>query len=119
MHVPRRPQALRRALTNLIDNALTYAGSAVVRVEDSEQCLRIVVEDRGPGIPDETLHDVLEPFTRVDDSRNRDTGGVGLGLTIVRDIAAIHGGTLALTNRPGGGLAAVIDLPRLREAPAI
>ena len=114
-----RPQALRRALSNLIDNALKYAGSVVVRVEDSQQCLRIIVEDQGPGIPDEALHDVLEPFTRVDDSRNRDTGGVGLGLTIVRDIAAIHGGTLALTNRPDGGLAAVIDLPRLREAPAI
>lgn len=107
-----RPQALRRALMNLIDNAVKYGGNAEVRLEDSATMLRLTVLDHGPGIPEAEVDRMLEPFQRLEDSRNRDTGGVGLGLTIVRDIAALHGGRLLLANRPEGGLQATLELPR-------
>jgi signal transduction histidine kinase len=109
---PGRSRALKRALENLVGNARTYAGDATIRIEDDASMLRLSVEDRGPGIPDESLARVLEPFQRLEDSRNRETGGIGLGLTIVRDVAALHGGRLILTNHPEGGLVATMELPR-------
>jgi signal transduction histidine kinase len=105
---------LKRAVTNLIDNAVAHGKNVTVQIEDSAAALRVVIEDDGPGIPEADLARVTEPFVRLDASRSLDTGGVGLGLAIVRDAAAYHGGTLALANRVGGGLRAMLDLPRAK-----
>jgi signal transduction histidine kinase len=104
--------ALQRALQNLIDNAIKYGFSAHIRVGDDATALRISVEDEGPGIPHKEITRVTEPYYRPDASRNADTGGVGLGLSIVKDIALMHGGELILANKPGGGLSATLVLPR-------
>ena len=106
------PQALRRCLENLIENALRYGGSAEIEVSDTPQRLRIAVRDRGPGIPPAELERVFEPFYRLDASRNLDQGGTGLGLSIARNIARWHGGEVMLRNAPGGGLIAELALPR-------
>jgi signal transduction histidine kinase len=107
-----RPNLLRRALRNLADNAVAYGGGATLRVEDEEEAVRLIVEDEGPGIPADRIAEVLEPFRRLEPSRNRESGGAGLGLAIAQAVAAAHGGTLAIANRPGGGLCAVLLLPR-------
>lgn len=109
-----RPVALGRAVGNLIGNALRHGGSAEVTVLSLDGP-RILIEDRGPGIPEAQLQRVLEPFTRLDPSRNRETGGSGLGLHIARSLLLGQGATLALSNRPGGGLRVEI---RLQAAPA-
>ena len=109
---PARPLALKRCLANLIENAVKYGGRAVVRVEDDAAQLRIIVADTGPGIPEAEIERVFEPFYRIEGSRSRDTGGVGLGLSVARDIARAHGGELTLHNRTGGGLDAILTLPR-------
>lgn len=109
---PARPLALKRLLANLIENAIKYGTRASVTVEDKAAQLRIVVADAGPGIPAEQLEQVFEPFYRIEGSRSRDTGGVGLGLSVARDIARAHGGELVLRNRAGGGLEAILTLPR-------
>lgn len=107
-----RPQALRRLLTNLIDNALKFSGAAQVQVvEQPDGAWSVQVLDRGPGIPEPELAQVLQPFYRLESSRNRDTGGAGLGLAISSQLAATLGGTLRLHNRDGGGLCAEFDLP--------
>ncbi|MDH3413817.1 MAG: sensor histidine kinase, partial [Gammaproteobacteria bacterium] len=107
-----RPLALQRCLRNLVDNAAKYGKRATVSVTDGAERLQIVVADEGPGIPDDRLAQVFEPFVRLEPSRSRETGGVGLGLSIARDIARAHGGDLVLHNRAGGGLEAVLTLPR-------
>lgn len=109
-----RPHALKRCLSNLIENAVKYTGHAHVRVTDSNDALIITVSDNGPGIPDEQIDAVFEPFFRLENSRNRDTGGTGLGLSIARNIALAHGGELQLKNRESGGLDAVLTLYRRR-----
>jgi len=109
---PAHPLALKRLLSNLIENAIKYGARASVTVEDKAAQLRIVVADEGPGIPEEQLEQVFEPFYRIEGSRSRDTGGVGLGLSVARDIARAHGGELVVRNRVGGGLEAVLTLPR-------
>jgi protein-histidine pros-kinase len=98
--------ALRRCIDNLIDNAVRYGGGAEVTISQNAGTLRVSVGDRGPGIPEESLSQVLLPFFRLENSRNRHTGGVGLGLATAQDIARRHGGTLVLSNRAGGGLQA-------------
>jgi signal transduction histidine kinase len=99
-------------LGNLIDNALKYAGGAEVGMaRTSSGALCIEVADRGPGIPDDELGRVLEPFYRLEISRNRDTGGTGLGLAIAAQLMLSVGGRLTLGNRPGGGLIARVELP--------
>jgi signal transduction histidine kinase len=108
-----KPQTLKRCLTNLIVNAIKFGGRALVSVEDGAE-LTIRVRDEGPGIPADELERVFEPFYRVESSRNRDSGGTGLGLTIARDIAQAHGATLTLHNMPGAGLEARLLLPRRR-----
>lgn len=107
-----RALALQRCLRNLIDNAVKYGKRATVHVNDSAARLQIIVADEGPGIPEQQLEQVFEPFFRLEPSRSRETGGVGLGLSIARDIARAHGGNLELRNRASGGLEAVLTLPR-------
>ena len=107
-----RPALMRRAVRNLIENAVKYGGAAKVTLTQDAASVRIEVADRGPGIPAEQIARVFDPFTRLDASRNRSTGGVGLGLTLARAIVREAGGDIALANREGGGLSAVISLPR-------
>ncbi|WP_341679195.1 ATP-binding protein [Niveibacterium sp. SC-1] len=103
--------ALRRVAGNLINNALRYGGQAVVTVGREGDEVSIVVEDEGPGIPEEQLESVFQPFYRIEGSRNRGTGGTGLGLYIARDLIQRQGGSLRLSNRPAGGLRAELRLP--------
>ena len=103
---------LKRALRNLISNALRYAGSAVVSVIEEPRQIVLRVEDEGPGIPEDRIGAMTEPFVRGEASRSRATGGAGLGLTLARAVAEERGGTLAIANRPEGGLVAEIRLPR-------
>jgi len=107
-----QPNLLRRALRNLVDNALTYGGGAAVAVAERPGEIELRVEDEGPGIPSERLEEVLEPFRRLDESRSRESGGAGLGLAIARAAAQAHGGRLELSNRAEGGLRASLILPR-------
>ena len=106
-----RPQQIRRALRNLIENAIVYGERAHVSVERQDGAIRLVVSDDGPGIAQDRMAEMMEPFTRLEGSRNRETGGAGLGLALVRAIMAEHGGALRLANRPGGGLEASLVLP--------
>ena len=106
-----RPHALRRVLVNLVDNALKYAGTAELLIAGTANTgVSISVLDRGPGIPEEVLADVLKPFYRVESSRNRSTGGTGLGLAIAQQLATAIGGSLSLRNRDGGGLCVTLTL---------
>lgn len=106
-----RPIALRRAISNLIDNAVKYGTSAEITLDrDANRC-HIRIADHGPGIPTESLEAVFTPFYRLEHSRSRNTGGVGLGLTIARNIIEHHQGALGLSNLPAGGLEAHITLP--------
>ncbi|MEA3291110.1 MAG: ATP-binding protein [Pseudomonadota bacterium] len=107
-----QPLALKRCLVNLIGNAVKYGGEAEVRINNTGEALRITVLDRGPGIPQEALEQVFQPFFRLESSRSRETGGTGMGLAIARNIARLHGGDITLHNRTGGGLAAEFRLPR-------
>jgi signal transduction histidine kinase len=110
--VQARPLALKRAVANLVSNAVNYGGSATIRLQVPIGGLILVdVEDHGPGIPVQELERVFEPFHRGEPSRNRETGGVGLGLPIARNILRAHGGDIVLSNRPRGGLKATITLP--------
>ena len=106
------PMALRRCLSNLLENALRYGGSAVITLTDAPDVLLIEIRDKGPGIPPDKLHTVFEPFVRLDASRNRSTGGVGLGLAIAKEATRQCGGKLSLRNADGGGLVASILIPR-------
>ncbi|MGO4332739.1 ATP-binding protein, partial [Cupriavidus sp. M-11] len=106
------PAELRRAVVNLVENAHRYGGSARIELADSPERVVIDVCDNGPGIPPEEMARVLEPFYRLESSRSRATGGVGMGLSIAADIVARHGGELSLANRPEGGLRVRITLPR-------
>ena len=108
---PARVNWLKRGLRNLVTNALRYAGEAQVSVIRDAGSIILRVDDRGPGIPDDRIAEMLEPFARGEASRNRATGGAGLGLTLARAVAEQHGGTLILANREEGGLRAEIRLP--------
>jgi signal transduction histidine kinase len=106
-----RPKALRRALCNLVDNAVKYGGQARIEVASVDGWLNVHVDDPGPGLAEAELARVFEPFYRVEGSRSRETGGTGLGLAIVRQIARSHGGDVHLENRKPAGLRAVMRLP--------
>lgn len=105
------PVNLRRALGNLLDNAVGYGGGGRVSVRRRNDRALVVVEDDGPGLAEEDLDGVFEPFARGEPSRSRATGGVGLGLASARTIARAHGGDVVLRNRPSGGLDAELILP--------
>jgi signal transduction histidine kinase len=109
--IPAIPGALQRCLTNLIDNAVKYGGYARVTAGCEAGNVVIRVADGGPGIPEAQMERVFAPFYRLETSRSRETGGSGLGLTIARNIAHKHGGTLTLRNKPGGGLECLLVLP--------
>ena len=106
-----RPDGLRRAIRNLIENAVRYGSEAKVSLRSSKSEIEIVVEDRGPGIPESMREKVFEPFVRLETSRNRETGGIGLGLSIVRAVARQHGGDVAFVNGKAG-MQAILALPR-------
>jgi signal transduction histidine kinase len=107
-----RPQALRRIIVNLVDNALKFGTQVEVSLAASTQGqVRLLVQDRGPGIPESDLPQVFQPFYRVEGSRSRDTGGTGLGLAIAVQLASGLGGRLVLSNRAEGGLQAELTLP--------
>lgn len=104
--------SLKRAFSNLIGNALRFGTHVVVGATTTSATVRITIDDNGPGIPDSQLAAVLEPFVRLEHSRSRETGGVGLGLTIANSNISAHGGSLKLFNRPEGGLRVTVTLPR-------
>jgi signal transduction histidine kinase len=107
-----KPLALKRCITNLVDNAVYYGKRAGITVDDQDQHVVISVSDDGPGVPEDSLERVFDPFFRLEASRSQHTGGTGLGLGIARNIARAHGGELVLENRPRGGLTARLRLPR-------
>lgn len=112
LNIQGRPLSLRRAFVNLIDNALSYGGQADVTVVEAADTVEIRIGDRGPGIPDNMRERVFAPFLRLEGSRNRETGGTGLGLTVARAAIRKHGGDIRLSDREGGGLLIGITLPK-------
>lgn len=111
IRIAMRRNAMKRCLTNLVGNALRYGSRAVVSAESGDQTVAIIIDDDGPGIPEAGREEMFRPFTRAEDSRNQATGGIGLGLTIARDIARSHGGDVALEDSPLGGLRARVWMP--------
>lgn len=111
LEIMARPVSLRRALSNLIENAIHYAGNVVVTVRRLDGMAEVTIADDGPGIPEERLDDVQQPFVRLDTARSRDTPGMGLGLAIVSRAVRLDNGVLELRNRPAGGLEVVMRFP--------
>jgi signal transduction histidine kinase len=107
-----RPLAMKRLFANLIDNALRYGGDVKVSASNDCRGIHVFIEDNGPGIPESERENVFTPFFRLEKSRNKRTGGIGLGLATARSIARAHRGDVVLTNRPEGGLRAAVALPR-------
>ena len=103
--------SLRRLFTNLLDNAVKFGGCATARVFNKDGFAVIEIDDKGPGISEDESERVFEPFYRGEPSRNRETGGIGLGLAVVRSVARAHGGDVELSNRLEGGLSARVRLP--------
>lgn len=106
-----RPNAFQRLLSNVIGNAFRYAGTVDVKATHARGSLLVIVDDDGPGIPEDKREEVFKPFVRLDDARNQDATGTGLGLSIARDIARSHGGDITLGDSPLGGLRATIRIP--------
>ena len=113
LHV--KPKALRRALRNLIDNALRYGRAPELSWEMTDDTIDVIIDDQGPGIPEDDIDDVFQPFLRLEQSRSLATGGHGLGLSIARSIVLQHGGSITLSNRADGGLRALVSLPIARS----
>lgn len=116
LHAITRPQALRRIVTNLVDNALKFAGTAEISARHEAHSIAITVRDHGPGVPPGELQAVLRPFYRVENSRGRESGGTGLGLAIAQQLTQALGGRLALRNHEEGGLEARLELPQPDQA---
>lgn len=106
-----RPLAIKRLFTNLVENAVRYGGCAKVSAVRDDDTVEVLVDDQGPGIPADQLEAVFKPFYRLETSRNKRTGGMGLGLANARTIARAHGGDVTLENKPVGGLRAIVRLP--------
>ena len=107
-----RPVALRRCFNNLVENAVRYGNSAAIAISEQPDAVEIKIDDTGPGIPENRIKDVFRPFVRLEESRNRDSGGAGLGLAIARSVVLAHGGSITLSNRKEGGLRAMVRLPK-------
>src|SRR5690606_16376726 len=107
-----RPNAFSRLVSNLVSNAFRPAQNVELSISHVEGWLKVVVDDDGPGIPEDRREDVFKPFVRLDEARTQDSGGTGgLGLAIARDIARSHGGDISLEDSPLGGLRAIIHIP--------
>ena len=106
-----RPVGIKRITANLLENAVKYAKRPCIKLSSDTCSVRIEVSDEGPGIPESELENVFSPFFRLEPSRNRNSGGVGLGLSSARAMSRLHGGELLLRNRCGGGLVAHVELP--------
>ncbi|ACI98425.1 sensor histidine kinase, putative [Rhodospirillum centenum SW] len=106
-----RRTALKRALGNLMDNAVKYGGAAEVALTCTGESVVVTIDDHGPGIPEAEMENVFRPFYRLEASRSRDTGGTGLGLSVANDVVRAHGGEIRLSNRPEGGLRVAVVLP--------
>ncbi len=111
--LPCRPAGLKRAARNLIENAVLYGKRARVRLEDNGDAVALTIEDDGPGLPQDVMEQVFEPFFRLEESRSRDSGGIGLGMAIARSIIRGHGGEILLANRDRGGLRVLVRLPKV------
>ncbi|MBL8667156.1 MAG: HAMP domain-containing protein [Rhodospirillales bacterium] len=111
LRIPLRPNAIRRSFTNLIENALRFANRVTVRACRRGGAIEVLIDDDGPGIPVDQREEVFKPFFRLEASRNPATGGVGLGLTIARDVVRSHGGDIVLNEAPAGGLQVRVRLP--------
>jgi signal transduction histidine kinase len=109
---PCRSVSLKRALRNLIENAVTYGRRALVTLAPADQGVQITIDDDGPGIPEADFERVFAPFVRLEESRSQETGGIGLGMAIARSIVRGHGGDITLANRAGGGLCVTLHLPK-------
>ena len=109
--MPLRPNAFKRCITNLVENARMHADKIHISVARRENIVEISVEDNGPGIPADEREAVFRPFHRLDQSRNLQTGGSGLGLSIALDVVSGHGGDISLTDADDGGLRVVVRLP--------
>jgi signal transduction histidine kinase len=103
--------ALRRVVSNLIDNALIYGTIAHLTITADAEFVTLLVDDEGAGIPPDQREQILEPFVRLEDSRNRRTGGAGLGLAVARSLVEAHGGTISIGEAPGGGARLTVRLP--------
>ncbi|MBL9034604.1 MAG: HAMP domain-containing protein [Rhodospirillaceae bacterium] len=110
-----RPVALRRCFNNLVENAVRYGHAADIAIHDQPDSLTVTIDDQGPGIPADRIADVFRPFVRLEESRNRESGGAGLGLAIARSVVLAHGGTIELINREEGGLRTTVRLPKARQ----
>ena len=106
-----RVSTVRRAIANLVSNAAGFGEHVAISVRRNGSRIEIIVDDDGPGIPKDQIEEALKPFSRLDESRNQNRKGVGLGLAITRDVARNHGGELRLGDSPMGGLRAVLSLP--------
>ena len=109
--IPLKPNGFKRAVTNLVNNALLYGNSVAVEVTEIKGAIQITVDDDGPGIPEEEREEVFKPFYRLDSARSPDTAGSGLGLTIARDVIRAHGGDLTIEDSPLGGARIRLRLP--------
>ena len=107
---------MKRLFANLIDNAVRYGRNVKVRALSEPKIVHVILEDDGPGIPENQTENVFKPFFRLERSRNKRSGGIGLGLPTARSIARAHGGDIVLQNRSGGGLRATVTLPRRSDA---
>jgi signal transduction histidine kinase len=112
-----RPLALKRAFTNLVENAIRYATPPEIELSCESETVVVEIRDRGPGIPPSAFDHVFDPYYRLDKSRNPNSGGFGLGLTAAQAIVREHGGDIILSNRAEGGLKASVTLPRIERSP--
>jgi signal transduction histidine kinase len=110
-----QPVSIQRCLSNLIENALRYGEVAEIFITESDKNVTISIHDSGPGIPEDKLEEVFKPFYRLEKSRSRHTGGVGLGLSIARDMAIKQGGNISLRNAQHGGLIAELTIPKMAQ----
>jgi signal transduction histidine kinase len=110
---PCRSVSLKRAVRNLVENAVLYGARARVALEQTATDVRVIIDDDGLGIPEADFERVFAPFVRLEESRSPETGGIGLGMAIARSIARGHGGDITLANRAEGGLRATLHLPRV------